>query len=44
MAGVTRNQFTAAMADDNYKYFWENYDLTAVQWESLFDVVQSNGA
>jgi len=44
MAGTMRNQFTEAMADDNYKYFWENYDLTAVQWESIFEVVQSNSA
>lgn len=44
MAGTMRNQFTAAMADDNYKYFWENYNLTAVQWESIFEVVKSSGA
>lgn len=44
MAGVTRNQFTEAMKQDLYGYFWEAYPEKAPVYESLFDVVSSNSA
>lgn len=44
MAGVHRSQFTEMMKKDSYRYFWENYDLTAPKWEMLFETVQSDAA
>jgi len=44
MAGVSRNQFTEAMKQDLYNWYWESYDDVAPVWGQLFDVVQSNAA
>lgn len=44
MAGVKRSEFTEAMKDDMYGYFWEAYPEKPPVWESVFDVVISDSA
>ena len=44
MAGVRRSEFTENLKDQNYKYFWESYDITPTKWEMIFETVQSNKA
>ena len=44
MAGVLRNQFTEAMKQDLYGYFWEAYPDKPPKYESIFEVVNSEAA
>lgn len=41
---VQRSQFTEAMKQELYDYFWENYDETPPRYQDIFDIVQSNAA
>ena len=44
MAGVMRNQFTEAMKQDMYGYFWEAYPDKPPKYEQIFEVVPSEAA
>jgi hypothetical protein len=42
--GVKRNDFTEAMKDNMYAWYWEKYPQKPPVWESLFEVVPSDSA
>lgn len=44
MAGVMRNDFTAAMEQDMYRWFWESFPEKTPVWAELFEVVPSRAA
>lgn len=44
MAGVLRNEFTAAMQQDMYNWFFESFPEKTPVWAELFEVVPSRAA
>lgn len=44
MAGVRRSEFTEAMKQDMYEWYFESYEEIPTTYESLFEVQQSNAA
>lgn len=44
MASVLRNQFTEAMKDDMYDWYWESMPEKPPVWQDLFEVVPSESA
>jgi len=44
MAGVRRSDFTEAMKQEMYPWFFESYDETPTVYESLFEIRQSSAA
>jgi len=44
MAGVMRNEFTQAMQQDAYDWFWESFPEKPPVWAELFETVPSSAA